>query len=122
MHHNPYNEIEQYSRALQKTLRSINFFTEDTFTMPKYVIEREIPGAGNLKPQELQAVSQKSCGVIKNLGPEIQWLHSYVTQDKLYCVYIAPNEAMVREHASQGGFPANKISEIKTVIDPTTAE
>jgi hypothetical protein len=90
--------------------------------MPKYVIEREIPNAGSLKPQELQAVSQKSCGVLKNLGPQIQWLHSYVTQDKLYCVYIAPNEAMVREHASQGGFPANKISEIKTIIDPTTAE
>ena len=90
--------------------------------MPKYVIEREIPGAGNLKPQELQGISQKSCGVLKNLGPQIQWVHSYVTQDKIYCVYIAPNEEMVREHASQGGFPANKISEIKTMIDPTTAE
>jgi Protein of unknown function (DUF4242) len=90
--------------------------------MPKYVIEREIPGVGDLKPDELQAISQKSCGVLKNLGPAVQWLHSYVTQDKIYCVYIAPNEQMVREHASQGGFPANKISEIKTVIDPTTAE
>jgi hypothetical protein len=90
--------------------------------MPKYVIEREIPGAGNMKPEELQAASQKSCGVLKNLGPQIQWLHSYVTQDKLYCAYIAPNEKMVREHASQGGFPANKVSEIKTTIDPTTAE
>ena len=90
--------------------------------MPKYVIEREIPGAGNLKPEELQAISQKSCGVLKNLGPEVQWLHSYVTQDKIYCVYIAPNEKMVREHANQGGFPANKVSEIKTTIDPTTAE
>ncbi len=91
-------------------------------TVPKYVIEREIPGAGNLKPQELQAISQKSCGVLKNLGPQVQWLHSYVTQDKIYCVYIAPNETAVREHAQQGGFPANKISEIKTTIDPTTAE
>jgi hypothetical protein len=90
--------------------------------MPKYVIEREIPGAGNLKPQELQAISQKSCGVLRNLGPQVQWVHSYVTQDKIYCVYIAPNENAVREHARQGGFPANKISEIRTVIDPTTAE
>ena len=90
--------------------------------MPKFVIEREIPGAGNLKPQELQAISQKSCSVLRNLGSQIQWLHSYVTADKIYCVYIAPNEAMVREHAQQGGFPANSISEIRTVIDPTTAE
>jgi hypothetical protein len=90
--------------------------------MPKYVIEREIAGAGNLSPQELQAVSQKSCSVLQNLGPQIQWVHSYVTGDKIYCVYIAPDEEMIREHASQGGFPANRISEIKTTIDPTTAE
>ena len=90
--------------------------------MPKYVIERKIPGAGNMSPQELQSVSQKSCSVLQNLGPQIQWLHSYVTGDKIYCIYIAPNEEMVREHAQQGGFPANRISEIKTVIDPTTAE
>lgn len=90
--------------------------------MPKYVIEREIPGAGKLSPQELQAISQKSCGVLKNLGPQVQWLHSYVTQDKIYCIYIAPDEKSVREHARQGGFPANKVSEIRTVIDPTTAE
>jgi hypothetical protein len=90
--------------------------------MPKYVIEREIPGAGNLSPQELQSVSQKSCGVLQNLGPQIQWLHSYVTGDKIYCIYIAPNEEMIQEHAQQGGFPANRISEITTVIDPTTAE
>ncbi len=90
--------------------------------MPKYVIEREIPGAGNLKPQELQAISQKSCGVLKNLGPQIQWVHSYVTQDKIYCVYIAPDENTVREHARQGGFPANKVSQVHEVIDPTTAE
>src|SRR2546429_6056693 len=90
--------------------------------MPKYVIEREIPGAGNMSARDLQAVSQKSCSVLQNLGPQIQWLHSYVTGDKIYCVYIAPNEDMIREHASQGGFPANRISAIKTVIDPTTAE
>ena len=90
--------------------------------MPKYVIEREIPGAGNLSPQELLAVSQKSCGVLQSLGPQIQWVHSYVTGDKIYCVYIAPNEEMIRQHAKQGGFPANRISEVKTTIDPTTAE
>ena len=90
--------------------------------MPKYVIEREIPGAGKLSAQELQAISQKSCGVLNGLGPQIQWVHSYVTGDKLYCVYIAPNEAMVREHARQGGFPANRVSKVASVIDPTTAE
>ena len=90
--------------------------------MPKYVIEREIPGAGSLTPAELQAVSQKSCTVLQNLGPQIQWVESYVTPDKIYCVYIAPSEDMIRAHAQQGGFPANRISEIKTVIDPTTAE
>ena len=90
--------------------------------MPKYVIEREIPGAGNIPSDQLKAISQTSCGVLKNLGPQIQWVHSYVTGDKIYCIYIAPNEAMVREHASQGGFPANSISEVKTTIDPTTAE
>lgn len=90
--------------------------------MPKYVIEREIPGAGKLSPEQLQAISQKSCGVLQELGPQIQWIESYVTDDKIYCVYIAPNEEMVREHAQQGGFPANHISEVKQVIDPTTAE
>jgi hypothetical protein len=90
--------------------------------MPKYVIEREIPGAGKLTPAELQGISQKSCGVLRNLGPQIQWLHSYVTDDKIYCVYIAPNEQMIREHASQGGFPANRISAIRRMIDPTSAE
>ncbi len=90
--------------------------------MPKYVIEREIPGAGKWSAQELQAISQKSCGVLNQMGPQIQWVHSYVTGDKIYCVYIAPNEEMVREHARQGGFPANRVSEIKSVIDPTTAE
>lgn len=90
--------------------------------MPKYVIEREIPGAGELSAQELQAISQKSCAVLENMGPQIQWQHSYVTGDKIYCVYIAPNEAMIREHADQGGFPANRISEVRTVIDPITSE
>ena len=90
--------------------------------MPKYVIEREIPGVGNLTPDDYQAISQKSCSVLNKLGPSIQWLHSYVTADKIYCVYIAPNEEMVREHAKQGGFPANRISEVKLIIDPTSAE
>ena len=90
--------------------------------MPKYLIEREIPGAGNLTAEELKGISQTSCGVLQNMGPDIQWVQSYVTDDKVYCVYISPDEAMIREHASQGGFPANKVSRIGTVIDPTTAE
>jgi cell division inhibitor SulA len=90
--------------------------------MPKYVIERELPGAGKLTPDQLHAISQKSCGVLRNLGPQIQWVESYVTDDKIYCVYIAPNEEMVREHARQGGFPANRISEVRRMIDPTTSE
>ena len=90
--------------------------------MPKYVIEREIPGAGNLKPQELQAISQKSCSVLSKLGPQVQWVHSYVTQDKIFCVYIAPDENSVREHAKQGGFPANSVAVVRQVIDPITAE
>jgi hypothetical protein len=90
--------------------------------MPKYVIERDLPGAGNLSPVELQGISQTSCGVLQQMGPGIQWLHSYVTGDKVYCIYIAPNEEMVREHAQRGGFPANRVSEIKSIIDPTTAE
>ena len=90
--------------------------------MPKYLIEREIPGAGDLTSEELQAISQTSCGVLLTMGPEIQWVESYVTDDKIYCVYIAANEDMVREHASQGGFPANNVALIGAVIDPTTAE
>lgn len=90
--------------------------------MPKYVIEREIPGAGNLTPTELQGIAVKSCNVLQELGPSIQWIESYVTDDNIYCVYIAPNEALVREHARQGGFPVNKVSAVRTVIDPTTAE
>jgi len=90
--------------------------------MPKYVIEREIPGAGKLSPAELQAISQTSCGVLRGMGPQIQWLQSYVTGDKVYCIYIAPDEATVRDHARQGGFPANRVSAVVAVIDPTTAE
>ena len=90
--------------------------------MPKYIIEREIPGAGNLSAEELQGISQKSCSVLNQMGPQIQWVQSYVTGDKVYCVYIAPNEEMIKEHAAQGGFPANRISEVKSLIDPTTAE
>jgi hypothetical protein len=90
--------------------------------MPKYVIERGIPGAGNLTAEELQGISQKSCGVLKELGPTIQWVESYVTDDKVYCVYIAPSEDLIRQHAQQGGFPADKIAEVKSVIDPTTSE
>ena len=90
--------------------------------MPKFVIERELPGAGKLSKEQLHSISQKSCNVLNSLGPQIQWIESFVTDDKIYCIYRAPNEAMVREHASQGGFPANKVSEVRTIIDPTTAE
>jgi hypothetical protein len=90
--------------------------------MPKFVIERDIPGAGKLSPQQLQAISQKSCGVLQSMGPRIQWVQSYVTDDRIYCVYIAPDEDTVRQHAQQGGFPANRISQIRSVIDPTTSE
>jgi hypothetical protein len=90
--------------------------------MPKYVIERQIPGAGKLTGEQLQGISQKSCSVLQKLGSQIQWVQSYVTGDKIYCVYIAPNEEMVREHAKQGGFPANLVSEVTQIIDPTTAE
>jgi hypothetical protein len=90
--------------------------------LPKYVIEREVPGVGQLSAEQMQAISQTSCGVLQKLGSQIQWVQSYVTGDKIYCIYIAPNEEMVREHARQGGFPANKVSEVKAIIDPTTAE
>jgi hypothetical protein len=92
------------------------------FTMPKYVIEREIPGAGKFNSEKLKAISQQSCGVLSKLGSQIQWVNSYVTSDKIYCVYNAPNEDMVREHATQSGFPANVISKVSAVIDPVTAE
>jgi hypothetical protein len=90
--------------------------------MPKYVIERELPGAGKLSPEQLKSISQTSCGVLNKLGPQIQWVHSYVTDDKIYCIYNAPNMQLIKDHAQQGGFPANKISEVKNVIDPVTAE
>lgn len=90
--------------------------------MPKYIIEREIPETGTLTAQDLQAISQKSCGVLNNMGPRVQWLESFVTDDKVYCVYIAPDEATIKAHAEQGGFPANRISRVKSIIDPTTAE
>ena len=89
--------------------------------MPKYVIERDLPGAGKLSPQELKGISAKSCEVLEELGPQIQWLHSYVTDDKIYCVYVAPSEELVRKHAQQGGFPANRISEVRGMIGPATA-
>ncbi|HEY1985339.1 MAG TPA: DUF4242 domain-containing protein [Terracidiphilus sp.] len=90
--------------------------------MPKFVIEREIPEAGKLPPETLKAISQKSCGVLRELGPQIQWVESFVTDDKIYCVYIAPDEATVRQHAEMGGFPANRISQVRATIDPTTSE
>jgi cell division inhibitor SulA len=90
--------------------------------MPQFLIERELPGAGKLSPTELKAISQKSCGVLKQMGPQIQWVHSYVTDDKVYCVYIAPNEQVIREHAKAGGFPVDRVLEVRRVIDPTTAE
>jgi cell division inhibitor SulA len=90
--------------------------------MPKFVIERELPGAGKLTPPELKAVAQKSCSVLRDLGPQIQWLHSYVTDDKIFCVYLAPNAELIREHADRGGFPANRVLEIRCIIDPATAD
>ena len=90
--------------------------------MPQYLIERDLPGAGKLTRGELKAISQKSCSVLDQLGPQIQWVHSYVTDDRIYCIYKAPNEEMVRDHARRGGFPANRVSEVQTMIDPTTAE
>ncbi len=90
--------------------------------MPKYVVEREVPGAGNLSAEQLKSISQTSCGVLQHMGPQIQWVHSYVTTDKIYCIYVAPNIEMVLEHARQGGFPANSVSKVSTIIDPTTSE
>ena len=90
--------------------------------MPKYVIERDLPGAGQICAPDMQAISQKSCSVLQGLGPQIQWVQSYVTDDKIYCIYRAPNEDIIREHAQRGGFPANKISQVRNMIDPTTAE
>jgi len=116
----PLRSLESWPGKQPGARRLVSTQHEDN--MPKYVIERDIPNVGNVTPEQVIAISQKSCSVLNNLGPKIQWLHSYVTQDKIYCVYIAPNEEMVREHARQGGFPANRISEVKLVIDPTSAE
>ena len=90
--------------------------------LPKFVVERELPGAGKLPPDQLKAISQKSCGVLRELGPQVQWLESFVTDDKIYCIYIASDEALVRKHAEMGGFPANRVSEVRSIIDPTTSE
>lgn len=90
--------------------------------MPKYVIERDLPGAGKLTSDQLHAISQKSCSVLQELGPQVQWVQSYVTDDKIYCIYLAPSPDLIREHAARGGFPANRISEVRSVIDPTTSE
>jgi hypothetical protein len=106
------------TNASARAKKKLQFTTHKT----KYVIEREIVGAGKLTPEELQGISQKSCAVLKKLGPQIQWLESYVTDGKFYCVYIAPDEATVREHAKRGGSPANRVAEVKRIIDPTTAE
>jgi hypothetical protein len=90
--------------------------------MPKYVIERVVPGAGKMSAEDLKALSQRSCNVLNNMGPQIQWIQSYVTDNKIYCIYVAPNEEMIREHARLGGFPANQVSSVKAIIDPTTSE
>jgi hypothetical protein len=107
-------------RALESAPANAN--RQGDRTMPKYVIERDMPGVGKLSPADLKAASQKSCSVLSKMGPQIQWVHSYVTDDKIYCVYVAPNEAAVREHAKQGGFPANRISAVRSMIEPVTAE
>jgi hypothetical protein len=120
-HHAEGAARESAAPTIRRGIRcTIQRFTEDE--MPQYVIERELPGAGELTPEQLKGISQKSCSVLRNLGPEIEWRHSYVTSDKIYCVYDAPNEEMIREHARQGGFPANRVSEVKTTISPKTAE
>jgi hypothetical protein len=109
-------------RELNHSSRIICESRKQEEQMPKYVIEREIPGAGSLSTADLVAISQKSCGVLNKLGPSIQWVHSYVVENMIYCVYIAPNAELVREHAKLGGFPANKVSEVHAIIDPTTSE
>jgi len=114
--------INPLPQLIAETDSQVRLKNRRSLTMPKFVIEREIPGAGNFSKEELQGASQKSCDVLRQMGPQIQWIQSYVTGDKLYCIYIAPNAEMIQEHARQGGFPANKISEIKSIIDPTTAE
>lgn len=120
----PQNTVHAVTAELLRvpSCQSTHFHTPPDIQMPKFVIEREIPGAGSLSPADLQGISQTSCGVLMKLGPQIQWVHSYVTGDKIYCIYNAPNEEMVREHAALGGFPANRVSQVTTIIDPTTAE
>jgi hypothetical protein len=118
----PRRVLEVTGIRRKRKIATRNPIQEKERQMPKYLIEREIPGAGNLGAAELQGISQQSCAVLSELGPEIQWVQSYVTDNKVYCVYIAPNEELVREHAKKGGFPANSVSEVKSVIDPTTAE
>jgi hypothetical protein len=117
--------VNQTDGKTFKRLKRILYFyvtNQKTIVMPKYIIEREIPGAGKMTAEQLKSISQTSCGVLSKMGPQIQWVHSYVTDNKIYCVYNAPNEEMVREHAKQGGFPANSVSRVSTIIDPTTAE
>jgi hypothetical protein len=114
--------FNRVARGVESGLLNSPNQASEVETMPKFVIEREIPEVGKLTPEQLQAVSQSSCGVLNAMGPKIQWLHSYVTDDKIYCVYIAPDEATVREHATSGGFPANKVSQVRATIDPTTSE
>lgn len=111
-----------YSAMAQKTTSTANSKNENQTTMKTYLIEREIPGAGKLTPEQLQSISQTSCNVLKEMGPKIQWIHSYVTGNKIYCIYKAENEELIREHAKKGGFPANSIVEISSVISPATAE
>jgi hypothetical protein len=112
---------DNLSSTTNKPERAITPRLVKELTMPQYVIEREIPGAGSLSPETLQAISQKSCSVLHDLGPQIEWVHSYVTDDKIYCIYNAANEEMVREHARRGEFPANSVAEVKTIISPATA-
>ena len=117
-----FNLVSYLSAACIANTHYHNSFIIKSTIMPKYVIEREIPGAGKLTAAELKGISQTSCGVLKNMGPQIQWVHSYVAEDKIYCIYNAPNEEMVREHAKQGGFPANVVTKVSAIIDPVTAE
>jgi hypothetical protein len=112
--------VERNMRRVHPSIKFCYHFSE--VAMPQFVIEREIPGAGNLSDVELQALAKKSVGVLKDMGPEIKWLHSYVTGDKVYCVYLAPDEETVREHARRGGFPANRVSAVRRLIDPDTAD
>jgi hypothetical protein len=110
------------ARGVPASSPGSSYFSPEDDLLPKFVIEREIPAAGKLPPDQLKAISQKSCAILRELGPQIQWVESFVTDDKLYCVYIAPDEATVRQHAERGGFPANRISQVRSVIDPTTSE